>query len=571
MKTTKSKIRYGGMLAILLLALGVGVEVVNADFTFGEPVNLGPPINSPSREVAFILSADGLEMYVSSERSGGLGYIDMWRSTRENADSPWGPPVNVQEINSPYDEAFPCLSADGLTLYFSDWYYWSAAGDRPGGVGGHDLWMSTRASRNDPWGTPVNMGAPLNSGNNDICPAISHDGLTFIFASTRSGGFGDYDLWMSTRPTAESEWAEPVNMGLPVNSSAGEVELWLSPDGLVLLFCSDRSGGMGSYDMWLATRPSQAAAWGPPVNLGPPVNTGGMEGVPSLSPDSKTLYFGRGDWEAYEAPIVPIVDFNGDGIVDAADMCIMVDHWGEDEPSCDVGPTPWGDGIVDLRDLVLLTEYWLADYRLIAHWKLDETEDAVAHDSAGDKDGTLNGDPNWQPAGGKIGGALQLDGIDDYVSTELTLNPVDGPFSVFAWVKGGAPGQVIISQKDRQVGRSIQPGSTWLGTDTSDGRLMTALMEVPFGPLESQSVITDRQWHHVALVYDLDGLCRRLYVDGVEVAEDTNAVGGVDSSGSLHIGAGKDLDASSFFWGLIDDVRIYNAGLSAKEIEELAR
>jgi Tol biopolymer transport system component len=289
----------------------------------------------------------------------------MWRSTRENADNPWGPLVNVQEINSRYNEAFPCLSADGLTLYFSDWYNWSAAGDRPGGVGYHDLWMCTRASRNDPWGTPVNMGAPLNSGSADISPTISHDGLTFIFASNRSGGGSNYDLWMSTRPAAESAWGAPVNMGPAVNSSVFDTEPYLSTDGLALFFCSDRPGGMGSYDIWLTTRPSQAAAWSPPVNLGPPINTSGIEGIPSLSPDQKTLYFGSdkpgaiggGGWDVYEVPIVPIVDLNSDGIVDAADMCIIVDYWGTNEPLCDIGPMPWGDGIVDVQDLIVLSEH----------------------------------------------------------------------------------------------------------------------------------------------------------------------------------------------------------------------
>ena len=126
----------------------------NADFTFGEPVNLGPPFNTLSGDASFVLSADGLELYISSDRPGGLGYFDMWRSTRENADNPWGPLVNVQEINSRYNEILPCLSADGLTLYFSDWYAWNAAGDRPGGVGDHDLWMCTRLSTDDPWGPP---------------------------------------------------------------------------------------------------------------------------------------------------------------------------------------------------------------------------------------------------------------------------------------------------------------------------------------------------------------------------------------------------------------------------------
>jgi len=352
---------------VLILALCLVTKVANADFTFGEPVNLEPPINSSDEENLFnlIISADGLEMYISSDRSGGLGYIDIWRSTRENADNPWGPLVNVQEINSRYNEAFPCLSADGLTLYFSDWYGWNAAGDRPGGVGYHDLWMCTRLSTDDPWEPPVNMGAIINSPNGDISPSVSQDGQIFIFASkNRSGGLGDYDLWMSTRPAAEGDWAAPVNMGPAVNSSAFDGEACLSTDGLALFFCSNRSGGNGGSDMWVTTRPSQAAAWSPPVNLGPAINTSGSEGLPSLSPDQKTLYFGSnksggfGGWEcAYEVPIVPIVDLNSDGIVDAADMCIIVDYWGTDEPLCDIGPMPWGDGIVDVQDLIVLSEH----------------------------------------------------------------------------------------------------------------------------------------------------------------------------------------------------------------------
>jgi hypothetical protein len=352
---------------VLVLVLGLAVEVANADFTFGEPVNVEPPINSSGEEKLFnlIISADGLEMYISSDRSGGLGYFDLWRSTRENADNPWEPLVNVQEINSRYNEVFPCLSEDGLTLYFSDWYALNAAGDRPGGVGHHDLWMSMRASRNDPWGTPVNMGAPLNSGNAEVSPTISHDGLTFIFASrNRSGGLGDYDLWMSNRPDADGDWAAPVNMGPAVNSSAFDGEACLSTDGLALFFCSNRPGGNGGYDLWMTTRRSQAATWSPPVNLGPLINTSGSEGLPSLSPDQKTLYFGSnqsgglGGWECvYEVPIVPIVDLNSDGIVDAADMYIIVDYWGTDEPLCDIGPMPWGDGIVDVQDLIVLAEH----------------------------------------------------------------------------------------------------------------------------------------------------------------------------------------------------------------------
>jgi hypothetical protein len=384
---------------------------------------------------------------------------------------------------------------------------------------------------------------------------------------------------MSTRPDTESNWAEPVNMGQAVNSSSFDGEASLSTDGLAMFFCSERPGGMGSSDLWLTTRPSQTAAWSPPVNLGPPVNTSGMEGVPSLCPDQKTLYFvsdrpgGIGGWDLWRVPIEPIVDFNGDGIVDFADLCRMADHWGEDDPSCDVGPMPWGDGIVDFRDLLVSTEYWLEeilDLRLLAHWKLDEGQGSVAADSAGGNDGTLHGDPAWQPTGGKIDGALQFDGVGDYVSTPSVLDPADGSFSVFARVKGGAAGQVIISQTD-----GTGTGATWLGAEQSQGELMTGLVPPRAGrfvtpPLVAEFIIADGQWYHIGFVWD--GSLRHLYVDGTEVAKDAAALAPlVSSDGDLHIGAGKTPDAATFFSGLIDDVRIYNQALSAEQIEELAR
>ncbi|MHC4752616.1 MAG: LamG domain-containing protein, partial [Planctomycetota bacterium] len=163
-------------------------------------------------------------------------------------------------------------------------------------------------------------------------------------------------------------------------------------------------------------------------------------------------------------------------------------------------------------------------------------------------------------------GALEFDGSYDLVSTGFVLNPAEGPFSVFVWIKGGEPGQVIISQAD-----GTGQGSAWLCMEPSDGKLITMLMNPPFNSLESESIITDDQWHHIGLVYDIDVLRRHLYVDGTEVAKDDTNVVGIPSDGGLYFGIGKDLDATSCFSGLIDDVRIYNMALSAKEIEELAR
>jgi hypothetical protein len=234
---------------------------------------------------------------------------------------------------------------------------------------------------------------------------------------------------------------------------------------------------------------------------------------------------------------------------------------------CDIGPTPLGDGIVDIQDFIVLSKHL---YCLTAHWELDETDGNIAYDSFGEYDGTINGNPSWLPTGGIKGGSLILDGIDDYIDTPFILDPAKEAFSVTAWVYCWMPGQVIISQSNTTGTRAPVLGSTWLGINPS-GKLMTGFADVNFGALESESVITDLQWHHVGFVYDTDTFHRRLYVDGILASEDTSAVSGAPSEGGLYIGASKDLDTTSFFSGMIDDVRIYKQALTTEEIAALAQ
>jgi hypothetical protein len=570
--------KIGLMLVVFVAAIVLGGGgIAKADFVFGESTNLGSGINSPSLDGTPCISADGLDLYFQSDRPGGLGYEDLWVTTRQTIDDPWGPPVNLTTVNSAYREAYPSISGDGLELYFSDYFY---GPDRSGGQGGHDLWMTKRASLNDPWGTPVNLGSVINSSAQEVSGSISNDALVMIFASNRAGGSGNYDLWMSTRPTKQQDWGTPVNLGPLINSSGADYECCLSCDGLVLLFMSDRAGGLGGSDAWMTVRRSINDPWGPPVNLGPPVNTSAEDGNVVISADGRMLYFastrlgGLGGWDIWQAPIIPIVDFNGDGIVDAADMCIMVGHWGEDYPLCDIGPTPMGDGIVDVQDLIVVAEHLFEEALppgLAAYWKLDETEGGIAEDTAGDNHGVLLGEPQWQPTDGRKTGALQLDGIDDYMSAAFVLDPADGAFSAVAWIKGDAPGGVVISQVDG-IGGS---GETWLGTEPISGKLMTGLVAPPVGrfvpkPLVSESVITDGQWHNVGFVWD--GTHRSLYVDGVEVAKDATAQAALKpATGGLYIGTDKNLEAVTFFSGLLDDVRVYNKALNAEEIAALAQ
>jgi hypothetical protein len=247
----------------------------------------------------------------------------------------------------------------------------------------------------------------------------------------------------------------------------------------------------------------------------------------------------------------PVVDFNVDGVVDITDLLRLIGSWGQDDPVVDIAP-PFGDGVVDVLDLELLMSNWgqpVDDPTLLAHWAFDETEGTVAYDSAGLNDGTVIGVPTWQPSGGHVDGALELDGTT-LVVADSVLNPSDAPFSVFAWIRGGAPGQVITSQAD---------GVNWLMIDALTGTFATELAPparrnaVP--PLVSDAVITDDIWHRVAFVWD--GASRNLYVDGALVATDEqDKLEG--SSRGLNIGCGANLEPGTFFSGLIDDVRIYN-------------
>ncbi|MCF7973503.1 MAG: hypothetical protein K9N55_06790 [Phycisphaerae bacterium] len=538
------------VLCIVFLII-LGSQSAHADYYFGEPRNCGPVINRSVADVEPCVSYDGLSLYYSQGTFGAnLGLYVATRSSKEEA---WGSPTRLgAQIQVPEYTGGQHVTSDGLTLYYSPML--------SGGYGGPgDIWISTRASIDDPWGDPVIMEQPVSSPYEDWTPSLTRDNLSLCFMSTRPGGRGAMDLWMTTRQSEADAWQTPWNVGQTVNSPAFEGHPSLSADGRVLFFQSDRPGGSGSYDLWMTTRKTKDDAWSTPQNLGPGVNTAFMDSEPSISGDGFMLYFssnrtgGQGDSDLWEVSIHPVIDFNGDYRIDIKDLQILIEHWGQDAPVVDMAPTPWGDGIVDGQDLEVFMKAYgqqLVDPSLLAHWKLDETEGDIAYDSVAENNGIVMGAALWVPDGGQTSGAIQLDGIDDSVETPFVLNPNEGVFSVFAWIKGGAPDQVIMSQKE---------GADWLAAD-DEGCLMTALISEgrrPGRPLVSDIMVTDGNWHRIGLVWDRT--YRSLYVDDELAAVDVGVQDNFPSSrAELSLGAAGSRQAGTFWSGLIDDVQVYD-------------
>jgi hypothetical protein len=262
--------------------------------------------------------------------------------------SPWGPAQKIDEIagnhpdlNTPSTDGCPIQSPDGLSLYM--------ASNRPGGKGGLDIWVATRASAGRAWGAPVNLPEPINSAADDFCPTPIHgDGLLFVSRRVVQGvtcGLGD--IYFTRRNPAHG-WREPQHLGcdpagpnsaldeqgpsyvqgrlhfsrssLPPGTTgelyvsekqgdmsfgaaspivelndagANDIQPNVRKDGREIVFSSNRGGGLGGQDIWSATRPSVDQPWSAPVNLGANVNTGLAESRPSLSWDAEQLLFGR--------------------------------------------------------------------------------------------------------------------------------------------------------------------------------------------------------------------------------------------------------------------------------------
>lgn len=184
------------------------------------PYSLSANINTASNEGTCTISADGKILILTScQGRGSLGSCDLYISFREGND--WSRPINLgPNVNSPHWDSQPSLSADGRRLYF--------VSERPGGIGGRDIWLS-QLNENNEWLPAVNLGASINTGRDEVSPFIHVNGQTLFFASKGYPGFGGYDLFSTEYENGE--WSVPRNLGYPVNTPEDQISLFVTTSG----------------------------------------------------------------------------------------------------------------------------------------------------------------------------------------------------------------------------------------------------------------------------------------------------------------------------------------------------
>ncbi len=237
--------------------------------------SLGENVNTAELEYLPSINAEE-DMLVFTRRS--QGQEDLYLS-RKQADGTWGIALPLSDINTAENESGHCLSADGKTIIFTKC-------DQETSYGSCDLYITEL--RTDGWSVPMNLGSTINTQAWEGQPSLSANGKFLIFSSSRAGGQGGRDLWISKRLDVD-QWTAPVNLGSEVNGVGNEGTPFLHPDGLSLYFRADGRSGYGGYDLYM-TRLGQEG-WSEAINLGSPINTKRDEGSLIVNLRGDRAYF----------------------------------------------------------------------------------------------------------------------------------------------------------------------------------------------------------------------------------------------------------------------------------------
>jgi hypothetical protein len=239
-------------------------------------------LNTPFVDGCPIQSPDGLSLYMASNRPGGLGGLDIWVAHREGADAPWGAPQNLGEpVNSPADDFCP-TPVRGKGLFFV------SREALPGVCGGSDIYF-TRFNRKHGWSEPQHLGCGPDGPNSPLDEQgpsyVKVDGRKLLYFSSGP------DIYVSEQSDDGS--FGPASPVAELNSAFSDIQPNVRKDGLEVVFASNRRAGT-DQDVYVATRESADDPFSAPVSVGDAVNTTtASETRPSLSWDGTQLLFGR--------------------------------------------------------------------------------------------------------------------------------------------------------------------------------------------------------------------------------------------------------------------------------------
>lgn len=292
---------------LLLLTSAIDVSAQN-DSVKIDIRNLGADVNSPYAEYSPVISADGAIMLYTSRKPNNekdikknkqsmeMIYMSTWNNSgsKWNASSPAPSPVNINGRNN----VVLGLSNDGqrMMIYRDD------------DAGNGNIWETDLEGT--VWSEPELLPAPINTEHHESSASLAPDGKTLYFVSNRPGGLGGRDIWISTKD-ANGVWSTPMNPGAAINTKEDEEGVFIHPDGVTLYFSSKGHKGSGGYDIYKSTRVN--GMWATAENLGQPVNTAGDELFYQLTADGKKAYYASsgqpgsiGDKDIYEITYTPI-------------------------------------------------------------------------------------------------------------------------------------------------------------------------------------------------------------------------------------------------------------------------
>jgi len=344
-------------LVVFVAAIVLGSGSAKADFIFTEPVNLG---NTSDDEEGPCISADGLTLYFIRRYQNSNYQLMASRRPHTNFPWSWGGAVEMP-LRPDYFFSDPSISTDGLSMYLT----------KHGTGIIVEIWGSQRPDIYSAWNEPVKLSEAVNASSYAGGPCISADNLELYFVmnalpsrdSQLIVSDSKKNIWITKRTSEDEPWGTPE---LVLQTSGSIYNPCISSDGQTLIF----SQGMSSLYMARRTG-TESHSFEDPIKLPDPVNYENdpvlsINTHPCLSHDGKTLYFvcnrptgSRGsDLDIWTTTSVTVVDFNGDENIDTNDLLILMDNWNTSEPLCDIAPAPWGDNMVDIKDLEVFIEYW---------------------------------------------------------------------------------------------------------------------------------------------------------------------------------------------------------------------